>query len=297
MSTHAYCSTPTTAARLQARPPTARVVPASASRSSAPLLRRRVPTKRTVALSAHNDPKKAVQQVTSKNDIGKPGIDELKGNLKSALRETGGDSKAPQVEAALAALAEGCVVDVSADANMFSGEWTCITKADFPDVVRTDEKGRPVYTLARMSFNMFSPGETTCAINTIVQRSEETKIAESATIDEQTAAWSLTYDVEVEFEVLDGPAAGLTGTILSCGGATFSVDQQPGDKEGAERGGRVGVTFSGGSMQAAKQQSAADLAKWSAAFGGEEKESASSVGILGQLGLWVAKLMFGIEQG
>jgi azurin len=40
----------------------------------------------------------------------------------------GGDSKAPQVEAALAALAEGCVVDVAADANMFRGDWTAITK-------------------------------------------------------------------------------------------------------------------------------------------------------------------------
>jgi hypothetical protein len=36
--------------------------------------------------------------------------------------------------------------------------WLWLLQADFPDVVRTDEKGRPVYTLARMSFNMFSPG-------------------------------------------------------------------------------------------------------------------------------------------
>mmetsp|Transcript_54854 Transcript_54854/g.174309 ORF Transcript_54854/g.174309 Transcript_54854/m.174309 type:complete len:398 (+) Transcript_54854:19-1212(+) len=154
-----------------------------------------------------------------------------KARLIYALDESGGDPKDPSVTEVLADLEVLCEEGIMRSEANVKGTFRTISKPDFPECLGKDEEGRRKYTLGRMSFGMFSPKDTVCAIDNI-----------KYTIGDLPGG-KLSYDVANCFTVLDGPAKGLQGEIISGGECV------PLEEGGDTPGGRVSVTFTGGSLK------------------------------------------------
>eukprot|EP00951_Prasinocladus_malaysianus_P009611 scaffold70108_cov49-Prasinocladus_malaysianus.AAC.3 len=99
-----------------------------------------------------------------------------------------------------------------------------------------------------MSFGMFQPKETKCSILDITN------------IIKDLGDGKFSYDIHVPFEVAEGPAAGLKGYMYNKG--TCWISEDPGD----ERGGRLGVSFTGGTMSPIDKST---LSTWNSVFGDE----------------------------
>ena len=114
-------------------------------------------------------------------------VTEAKLRLRTALRESGAEPKSPEVLAAIAELEPLCP-PVSQWHQQLVGEWSVISKPDFPDGLGQDAKGRYMFTLGRASFNMFQPLDLPIALDGIVN---PVKAMEDG----------YSYDVCVPFEV------------------------------------------------------------------------------------------------
>mmetsp|Transcript_54853 Transcript_54853/g.174305 ORF Transcript_54853/g.174305 Transcript_54853/m.174305 type:complete len:338 (+) Transcript_54853:19-1032(+) len=197
-----------------------------------------------------------------------------KARLIYALDESGGDPKDPSVTEVLADLEVLCEEGIMRSEANVKGTFRTISKPDFPECLGKDEEGRRKYTLGRMSFGMFSPKDTVCAIDNI-----------KYTIGDLPGG-KLSYDVANCFTVLDGPAKGLQGEIISGGECV------PLEEGGDTPGGRVSVTFTGGSLKPIST-TPEDLAVWNAAFG---KEAVGRVRKRDRVAAWLLKAALGIEK-
>lgn len=108
--------------------------------------------------------------------------DNLKKDTVDILRNAGGDSTNPRFASSLKVLSsiyKGRGYDarnVSSKENdevqdpvssTIEGEWDLISKPTYPDCLGRNEDGEFMYTLARMSFSMLSPGDVVCSIHSL----------------------------------------------------------------------------------------------------------------------------------
>ena len=87
--------------------------------------------------------------------------------ILQALAVAGGDVKSAQFQSCLSVL-QGHFEAVGGDARLASsfteGMWLTLTKPTFHDYVGENDEGDPMYTLGRMSFDMFSPTNVICSL-------------------------------------------------------------------------------------------------------------------------------------
>ena len=84
------------------------------------------------------------------------------------------------------------------------GNFLALSPPDFPDCQGQTEDGRRIFSLGRMSFEMFAPPATRCAIDAI-------------TNPVYGDGPEYAYDFVVSFEVLDGPMEGKKGVMRTFG--------------------------------------------------------------------------------
>ena len=108
--------------------------------------------------------------------------DNLKNDTIDILRNAGGDSTNPRFASSLKVLssiykgrgydARAVSSEASASDNAhdpissssIEGSWDLVSKPTYPDCLGRNEDGEFMYTLARMSFSMLSPGDVVCSI-------------------------------------------------------------------------------------------------------------------------------------
>lgn len=94
-------------------------------------------------------------------------LQEARDGLLRALASNGGDSQSSQFLASLAPLAEHFSMNSSIDTRCdphAEGMWLTITKPTFFGNLGDNDNGDPLYTLGRMSFDMFSPSNLVCSL-------------------------------------------------------------------------------------------------------------------------------------
>ena len=86
-----------------------------------------------------------------------------------ALRNSFGDTSSPHFQCALKALSSiYCQSTKVVDVHKLEGEWLTLSRPNFPDCLGQNINGDFVYTLGRMSFDMFRPNNLRCSIKKIV---------------------------------------------------------------------------------------------------------------------------------
>ena len=86
-----------------------------------------------------------------------------------ALRSSFGDTSTPHFQCALKALSSIYRQSTKAvDVHKLEGEWLTLSRPNFPDCLGQNINGDFVYTLGRMSFDMFRPNNLRCSIKKIV---------------------------------------------------------------------------------------------------------------------------------
>ena len=204
--------------------------------------------------------------------------------FKRAVLEAAAAGDAAAVAAAaqaLVAAADGSGSDGRLAVAALAGRWKQVSPPEFPGVGRAAD-GRAFYTLGRLSFGQFEPAAVRCALDEIVNVSLPLAAAEGG------APASLTWDIDVLFSVLDGPAAGLRGRMVTHGTATT-----PGEAEVSEETQRtLRVAFRGGRFEQAGDPGDPEAAaRWEAAFGAAaRREAARAVG-------WAERLRTRVGQG
>ena len=184
---------------------------------------------------------------------------------------------------ALVAAADGSGSDGRLAVAALAGRWKQVLPPEFPGVGRAAD-GRALYTLGRLSFGQFEPAAVRCALDEIVNVSLPLAAAEGG-------APNLTWDIDVLFSVLDGPAAGLRGRMVTHGQASLATT--PGEaEESLETQRTLRVAFRGGRFEQAGDPGDPEAAaRWEAAFGpAARREAARAVG-------WAERLRTRVGQG
>mmetsp|Transcript_30948 Transcript_30948/g.92910 ORF Transcript_30948/g.92910 Transcript_30948/m.92910 type:complete len:314 (-) Transcript_30948:15-956(-) len=88
-----------------------------------------------------------------------------KARLRDALAANDRSTKAPEVVAAVEALAALNPTPRPAASPLFCGEWVQTSDPDFPGSLGQDADGRVQYTLGRLGFNLFKPKQLVCSID------------------------------------------------------------------------------------------------------------------------------------
>jgi len=90
-----------------------------------------------------------------------------------ALKHSQGDTTDPKFQTALDALAaiyQGNGFSLSSHKSQvqFEGNWVNLSRPHFPNCLGTNDKGHFMYTLGRMSFDMFRPSNLRCSIQKVL---------------------------------------------------------------------------------------------------------------------------------
>lgn len=85
-------------------------------------------------------------------------VEAAKEGLLQALAVSGGETSAPEFTSNLDILVQ------NAQHQSPQGLWLTLTKPTFFDNLGENDSGDPMYTLARMSFDMFSPAQLVCSL-------------------------------------------------------------------------------------------------------------------------------------
>mmetsp|Transcript_10060 Transcript_10060/g.25950 ORF Transcript_10060/g.25950 Transcript_10060/m.25950 type:complete len:324 (-) Transcript_10060:104-1075(-) len=247
--------------------------PSGSGRTGAPGLRRGVSrARRRADAPQHLEPPR--QLVVAQAAFADGAVKQAKDDFTSVLRSARGDTGDEEVQRKLKKLGEMCAEGVSADTSRLCGDFSIITSPDFPDCLGYDSNGNPQYTLGRMSFGMFEPKSTKCSILDIDN------------VVSDLGGKRFSYDVNVIFEVADDAdgAAGIQGLMSTTGSCELSEDA------GDERGGRLNVTFTGGTIS---PRDTTDLAAWNSVFG---ESSIQPPGIMDKVGAWIMGAVLGIDK-
>lgn len=134
------------------------------------------------------------------------------------------------------------------DKNLNSGQWKTVTTPPFPGKLpkqEDDDDERTKFTLGRMSFGMFKPTNSVCAVNHIINVVKPvdsiTDVNEGSKecADRTKSSWEQAYCIEVSMDVLV-PKGGLTvklpAKLVNTGVC------EPKDSK------KLGIKFSGGSL-------------------------------------------------
>ena len=89
--------------------------------------------------------------------------------VRAALAAHAGQTKAPEVAAAVDALATlNPTASPARAADVLLGQWKHINSPEYPGMLGLDADGKPRYTLGRLAFNLFEPKELECSISDIL---------------------------------------------------------------------------------------------------------------------------------
>jgi hypothetical protein len=228
-------------------------------------------------------------------------ISEAKSSLKRIVLENNGDTNQQAVQDALENLqklsaAERGDAEWKPTQNMsfHTGRWRTISAPLFPGRLLDEEdgNGKAKFSLGRMTFNMFKPTKSVCAVEQIVNIIEpidETNKGDS----EDSSEWEQSYDVEVlmEISVLGKEYIKLPAKLVNYGTCTPTSST------------RLGVKFRGGTMQPnfdmTLKENEALMVAWKETFEGAITKEADAQSLLGKLATGATnvlmKVMMGLE--
>lgn len=219
--------------------------------------------------------------------------------LLDALDACDGEPRdARVVQAAATLAAEARVLEDQQDAlRQATGTWRALTRADFPGSVGQRD-GAYAYTLGRMSFGLFAPGEVVITVDdshVIVKHvSSRPHLPEALAKKISDKSEVRSYNIEVRFTVDDERAKGLRGTITTYG---YCVESPHHADDAAHR---LDVWFAAGDLcpdfsccEGNADRAAADV--WAGLFGRDADDSTKRRGIVGRATLWLLRVALGIE--
>ena len=135
------------------------------------------------------------------NKINSP-RDRAKQALFAALKTSGGDTKDKIVVAAIEKLASlNPEIAPTENGSLLEGNWLLINAPNFPGR-QPDDRGRYIYTLGRLAFNMFEPVGLLVEIERVLQ-----PVFPTGQGDERT------HDIVVEFKTIEKNIPELKGIV------------------------------------------------------------------------------------
>mmetsp|Transcript_20718 Transcript_20718/g.63020 ORF Transcript_20718/g.63020 Transcript_20718/m.63020 type:complete len:301 (-) Transcript_20718:49-951(-) len=146
-------------------------------------------------------------------------VDDAKAEFRKVLAASGNEPKAEEVVAAIEKLSPlSPTAGASAASPLNLGTFNTLSKPDFPESLgRDEETGNYMFTMGRLSFNVFRPLDLPCEIEAI------NNILRPAGADDGTSqGMDSTYDVLTRFKTKDG----LSGEMLSGGYCTPNADEK-----------------------------------------------------------------------
>lgn len=136
---------------------------------------------------------------SSSSSLVKNNIDHVKSLLLQTLISSNGDVSTPQFQSYSNLLSEH-----NTTTRQTSGNWVSLSKPNYPECLGMNDNGEFMYTLGRMSFDMFLPSNLKCSIHGIfnVFGDEE---------EEMTIPWNIrnakhikSYNISVSFSIETG---------------------------------------------------------------------------------------------
>ena len=191
-----------------------------------------------------------------------------KQELREALANNQGDTKAAPVVEAIAALAALNPTTTPAHNAAFQdGEWLLINAPNFPGGV-LQENGKRRYTLGRLAFNMFQPTGLRLEIDQVWQPVLPTGLGDQRT-----------HDIIVSFTTVDDAWPTLKGIVKNLGVCEPKTEDE------------ISVQFTGGVLCPSPKQ---DLDSWRQVFGSGKMRSPTALKDKA-MNLFL-KLMFGLQK-
>lgn len=188
------------------------------------------------------------------------------------LEEKGGDWRNPAVAEELSRLEEANPTEDSAFSGAYlDADWLQVSR---PDYAIGD--GNTVYTLGKLSFNMYEPKDMKFRVD------RTTQVVAPLTGGNGTRRWDISMDLTCVDERYPPFRAKMT---------TYGQISPARDKEGRAR--RLDVSFTGGDLKPAPGTDAEMRRSWLHAFGRAQREKRRTLGSLLKNGL--LRLMMGLR--
>jgi hypothetical protein len=108
-------------------------------------------------------------QAIEEGPVSVPTVQAARDSILQALAVHGGETDSSEFQSALAVLTEhdrhvGTDGEHDPSPNTVEGMWLTLTKPTFFDCLGENDAGDPMYTLGRMSFDLFSPSDMICSL-------------------------------------------------------------------------------------------------------------------------------------
>lgn len=227
-----------------------------------------------------------------------------KKTLLARLEEADGEPRNKRVAAAVEVLAAEWKLWNESDESLSSpasalrqatGRWEALTRADFPGSVGRNKNSKAyTYTLGRMSFGLFSPGDVVLSVERCTATCRPLDLFERPlSVPDSFAhlprSQMRSYNIEVRFVVTDDRAPGLAGTITTYGYCVAGANRAP------DASHRLDVWFVAGDLRPDKFDSRSDADKWAALFGTEATQSRQKRSLVTRASLWFVSVALGIQ--
>ncbi len=238
-------------------------------------------------------------------------INAAKTELKRLLLEHNGEASHPDVQTAIENLINLASQGRSnseewspaKDKTLNSGRWKTVTTPPFPGKLprqEDDDDERTKFTLGRMSFGLFKPTSSVCAVTHIINvvkpldSSSEVNEGSKEGTDQINSSWEQAYSFEVSMDILV-PKGGLT-IKLPAKLVTHGVCE-PKDAT------KLGIKFTGGSLQPnfdpLKDENSSFATTWNEVFENAISKEDSQQSYFGMVKTYMAhtlmKWMMGLE--
>ncbi|KAL7524909.1 hypothetical protein ACHAXR_000771, partial [Thalassiosira sp. AJA248-18] len=227
-----------------------------------------------------------------------------KETFKRVLIEHKGECTHPEVKDALDNLVQlaakergdndDAIWSPAHDMDINQGQWRSITTPPFPGLLDDGADGKRRFTLGRMSFGMFKPTTTVCAVEDIINIVEQQSTGEreqpGKDEDADAPTWTQTYNTDVLMEI-ETPSAKLPARLVTHGTCFPKSPTQ------------LGVKFTDGTLEPrfdiSSSENASLAASWKEIFDHAIANEAKEQSLLGQVGTWamhkVMQMMMGLE--
>lgn len=197
--------------------------------------------------------------------------EKTKAELKQALANHNGDTKAAAVVDAIARLAAlNPTSNPAQNQALLEGNWLLISAPNFPGKLE-DEANRYVYTLGRLAFNKFEPAN----LRVVLER-----VSQPVWAKERENEYS--YDIVVEFKIIDDNFPELQGIVKNLA-VCSPIDDET-----------LQVMFVGGKLAPAVTSNSTQIKQWLDIFGSDRPKS--QVPLWDRLKFWLVQIMFGIGE-
>mmetsp|Transcript_27659 Transcript_27659/g.56914 ORF Transcript_27659/g.56914 Transcript_27659/m.56914 type:complete len:310 (-) Transcript_27659:334-1263(-) len=205
-------------------------------------------------------------------------VNAAKTRFKRLLLEHNGEASHPDVQTAMENLINLASQrrnhpdewSPAQDKNLNSGRWKTVTTPPFPGKLpkqEDDDDERTKFTLGRMSFGMFKPTNSICAVNHIINVVKQLELNNDVNeepkegADQINSSWEQAYSFEVSMDILvpkGGSTIKLPAKLVTNGVC------EPKDAT------KLGIKFTGGSLipdfDLSKEENSTLVAMWKEVF-------------------------------